>query len=124
LELPTKTESHFESIRLLPCKPFNSKTMSKPRKKFTKAERLEIVKLSLDPETKIRDLADRFEIAVSTLTRWRSQYFLEHGQRPEGQGIKKMSETEKEVHQLKKQLREARLERDILKKAIGIFSKP
>lgn len=97
--------------------------MSKLRKKFTKAERLEIVKLSLDSEVKIRDLAARFEIAVSTLTRWRSQYFLEHGHRPEGQGVKKMSETERENHQLKKQLREAQLERDILKKAIAIFSK-
>lgn len=97
--------------------------MSKLRKKFTKAERLEIVKLSLDPQTRITDLAERFEIAVSTLTRWRSQYFLVHGQRPQGQGVKKMSETEREIHLLKKQLREACLERDILKKAIAIFSK-
>ena len=34
-----------------------------------------------------------------------------------------MSDEERQIAKLKKQLREAQLERDILKKAIGIFSK-
>jgi transposase len=34
-----------------------------------------------------------------------------------------MTDEEREIAQLKKQLREAQLERDILKKAISIFSK-
>ena len=34
-----------------------------------------------------------------------------------------MTDEERQIAQLKRQLREAQLERDILKKAIGIFSK-
>ncbi|MEO1385491.1 MAG: hypothetical protein AAFV78_19905, partial [Bacteroidota bacterium] len=59
----------------------------------------------------------------NTIYKWREAYFKEHGIKPSGQGIQKMSEEEEEIARLKKQLREAELERDILKKAIGIFSK-
>lgn len=34
-----------------------------------------------------------------------------------------MTESERKIHDLEKRLREAELERDILKKAVGIFSK-
>ena len=97
--------------------------MSIPLKKYTKAERLEIVKLSLDADTKVTELAERFGISANTIYTWRTRYYKDNDIRPEGQGVKVMSEEEREIAQLKKQLREARLERDILKKAISIFSK-
>ena len=40
-----------------------------------------------------------------------------------GRGKPKMTDEQKEIARLKKQLKDAELERDILKKAIGIFSK-
>ena len=97
--------------------------MSKPLKKYTKAERLEIVKLSLDEDTSVVELAKRFGVSANTIYNWRTLYYKQAGIIPEGQGVKPMSDEEREIARLKKQLREAQLERDILKKAISIFSK-
>ena len=41
-----------------------------------------------------------------------------------GNGNKIMSAEEQEIARLKKQLKEAELEKEILKKALGIFSSP
>ncbi|MTB50507.1 transposase [Lewinella sp. W8] len=97
--------------------------MSKMRKQFTKEERLEIVQQSFEPDVKVADVAAKFGIGANTLSRWRRQFRQEHGIVPEGQGIKVMTDEERRIAQLEKQLREAQLERDILKKAISIFSK-
>lgn len=97
--------------------------MSKIRKKFTKEERLEIVKQSFEPDHQVADLADRYGISANTLSRWRREFREEHGLQAQGQGVKIMSDEERKIASLERQLREMQLERDILKKAIGIFSK-
>ena len=97
--------------------------MSKPRKKYTKEEKLEIVKLSLDANQSIKDLAERFEISENTIYKWRSIYLKSKETSFPGKGNKTMTESERKIHELEKELRETRLERDILKKAVGIFSK-
>ena len=97
--------------------------MSKMRKQFTKEERLEIVKRSFEPDIRVADVAANFGIGANTLSRWRREFRQINGIVPEGQGIKVMTDEEREIARLKKQLREAQLERDILKKAISIFSK-
>ena len=97
--------------------------MSKMRKQFTKAERLEIVKQSFEDDVHVADVAARFSINANTLSRWRREFRQANGIVPSGQGIKVMTDEEREIARLKKQLREAQLERDILKKAISIFSK-
>lgn len=97
--------------------------MSKLRRKYSKAEKLEIVKQSLDEDVHVTDLADRYGISPNTIYNWRSKYYKEQSIEPTGQGVKQMTESEREIARLKKQLREAQLERDILKKAINIFSK-
>ena len=97
--------------------------MSKLRKRFTKAERLEIVKQSLEADVVVAALAERYGLHVNTIYTWRSNYYKEHGIETPGQGVKQQTDEEREIACLKKQLREAELERDILKKAIGIFSK-
>ena len=97
--------------------------MSKIRKKFTREERLEIVKRSFEADVVVAELAQRYGISSNTLTNWRRKFREEHGLVAEGQGIKVMSDEERKIASLERQLREARLERDILKKAIGIFSK-
>ena len=40
-----------------------------------------------------------------------------------GNGVVALSPEEKEIRQLKRELKDAQMERDILKKAVGIFSK-
>ncbi|WP_169435092.1 transposase [Neolewinella persica] len=39
------------------------------RKKFTKEERLEIVKQSFEPDTQVADLADRYGVSANTVSR-------------------------------------------------------
>ncbi|WP_116105151.1 transposase [Lewinella sp. IMCC34191] len=97
--------------------------MSKLRKRFTREERLEIIKLSFEPDTMVTEVADRFGISATTLSRWRQEFRHSNNIETSGQGIKTMTEEERQIARLKKQLRETELERDILKKAIGIFSK-
>ena len=97
--------------------------MSKPRKKYTKEEKLEIVKLSLDENQSVKDLAERFEISENTIYNWRSIYLKNKEASFPGKGNKTMTESERKIEELEKELRETRLERDILKKAVGIFSK-
>ena len=67
-------------------------------------------------------IAIELGIEVNMLYRWRkelSQY--EHNSFP-GRGKPKMTDRERELAVLKSELADVRMERDILKKAIGIFS--
>ena len=97
--------------------------MSKIRKRYTKPEKLEIIKQSLEEDVQVTELAERYGLSSNTIYNWRSKYYKDQGIEPSGQGVKQMTDSEREIARLKKQLREAELERDILKKAINIFSK-
>ena len=71
----------------------------------------------------IQGLAHELGVRPELIYRWRS----EHTQKPEGSftghGKARHTPEEAEIASLKKQLRDAELERDILKKAISIFSR-
>lgn len=97
--------------------------MSKERKKYTKAEKLAIVELSSKKGANIQALADRFKVTASTIYNWRSTFIKNKEASFPGHGNKMMSESEREIANLKRALKEVELERDILKKAVGIFSK-
>jgi transposase len=97
--------------------------MTKIRKSYTKEQKLEIVKQSLDPDVSISSLAERFDVSANTIYNWRSKYYKYEDNAFPGHGNKTMTDEEREIDRLKKELREARLERDILKKAVSIFSK-
>lgn len=68
-------------------------------------------------------LAAELEIAPSLLYRWRKEFSKKQGSSFPGNGKVILSEVEQELLALKKELRETQLERDILKKAVCIFSK-
>jgi len=97
--------------------------MSKLRKKYTKEEKLEIVKLSLDEDQAIKELAERFEVSENTIYNWRKIYLKNKDASFPGKGNKMMTDEQKKIAKLEKELRESRLETAILKKAVGIFSK-
>ncbi len=97
--------------------------MSKPRKSYTKAEKLEIVNLSLESGQGIKGLANRFEISAGSIYRWRSVYLKNTDRAFAGKGKKVLSESERRIKELERENKELQLERDILKKAVGIFSK-
>lgn len=98
--------------------------MSKIRRRFTKEFKLELIKRSLEDNVRLRDLSEEYGIHLNTISRWRRQW-LKDGEAKSfpGNGKENLSEEEKEIRKLRKQLHEAELERDILKKAIHVFSK-
>jgi transposase len=63
--------------------------MSKIRKRYTKAEKLEIVKQSLDEDVQVTDLADRYGLSPNTIYNWRSKYYKEQGLKASGQASKR-----------------------------------
>lgn len=97
--------------------------MSIPRKRFSREEKLEIVKLSLEKGQKVQLLADRFDISANSIYNWRSMFYKHKENAFPGNGNKQLTDSEREIAQLKKELREAKLEAEILKKAVSIFSK-
>ena len=68
-------------------------------------------------------LAKELDINVTLLYRWRKEFSSKQGSSFPGNGKVILSASEQEVANLKKELRETQMERDILKKAISIFSK-
>ena len=60
---------------------------------------------------------------MTLLYKWRKEYEeFGDGSFP-GKGNLKLTPEQEKIHELEKKLKDAELERDILKKAIGIFSK-
>ena len=96
--------------------------MTRTRRIFDREFKLKVVELSYSRQN-IRELAFEYEIRPELIYRWRSEFATLEGASFPGNGNKKMSEEESEIAHLKKELSEIRMERDILKKAVGIFSK-
>lgn len=96
--------------------------MKRERRKFTREFKLNAVELSYT-RSSVVELASELEIRPELLYRWRSEFASYQGKSFPGNGNVKMTEEESEVARLKKELADMRMERDILKKAVSIFSK-
>ena len=93
-----------------------------PRQKYTKEFRSEAVKLVTDEKESIPEAARRLSISVKTLSNW--VYRARHGTLSAvGESRKPVTELEAEISRLKRELAEARMERDILKKSTAYFAK-
>lgn len=97
--------------------------MSKERKRYTLTEKQAIVDLSLKADANIEELAKRFKVTASTIYNWRSKFRKGKLSADTKKKQKDLSKSEREIAALKRVLKEVELERDILKKAVGIFSK-
>ena len=96
--------------------------MKQERRTFPREFKLNAVELSYS-KSSIVELANELNIRPELLYRWRTEFASYQGTSFPGNGKPKMTEEESEVSQLKKELAEMRMERDILKKAVSIFSK-
>ena len=95
--------------------------MVEERKKYDKEFKLTVVELSL-LRGKVKEVAEEHGIDPQMLSSWRSQYKNHKEIAFSEKGKKMQTEAEKEISRLQKELADARMERDILKKAISIFS--
>lgn len=98
--------------------------MRKIRKRYSKAEKLEIVNESLEDNVDQIELAERYSLHPNTISKWRRELSLYQTSAFPGNGNPILTEEQKEIRSLKKQLREAELGNEILKKALGIISSP
>ncbi len=96
--------------------------MTQERKIYDSAFKLKAVELS-NERSNITELARELGLRVTMLYKWRKDYDkFGIGSFP-GKGILKQTPEQKRINELEIKLKEAELERDILKKAVGIFSK-
>ena len=66
-----------------------------------------------------RELGVRYDL----VRRWKSEYASFGKNSFSGHGNPNMTDEQKEIARLRRELKEAQIERDILKKAVSIFSK-
>lgn len=77
-----------------------------------------------EPGRTVVEVAKNLGIAKDLLYRWRREYRLANGKPAfPGKGNESLTEEQKRIRELEKKLRETEMERDILKKAMAIFSK-
>ena len=69
---------------------------------------------------KIKDISIEYDLNDGMVRRWRREFELKKGDLSKK---KELSTQELEIKQLKKEVAEIKMERDILKKAVSIFSK-
>ncbi len=96
--------------------------MSRERKVYTKEFKLMSVELS-NTRGDLSALARELDISPALLYRWRKEHSVKQGSSFPGNGKVILSEGEQELARLRKELRDTQIERDILKKAVSIFSK-
>ncbi|HDJ33245.1 MAG TPA: transposase [Bacteroidetes bacterium] len=94
----------------------------KTRRKYDQEFKKMAVELSRHRED-ICKLAEELDIKPDLLYRWRREAQQVRGGAFPGHGNPKQTEEQKEIAKLKKELRDTQMERDILKKAVSIFSR-
>ena len=93
--------------------------MNQNRKKYDKEFKQKAVELSY-ARGNAKEIADELGIGQGLLYRWRKELKKYEGNSFPGHGTPKMTDLEREVTRLRKELRDAKMEREILKKAISI----
>ncbi len=97
--------------------------MGGKRRKFSEEFKREAVALSYSSGKTIDEVADDLGIHRSLLTRWRGEVKESGQQAFPGHGAQKLTPLEEENIRLKRELAVVIEEREILKKAVSIFSK-
>lgn len=89
---------------------------------YDKDFKINAVNLYKSSGRSLKTIAEELGLAISTLSQWVQDYKKEGGQSFPGKG--QVKPHEEELRALRKELSHVRQERDILKKAVAIFSGP
>jgi transposase len=94
------------------------------RRKYDRDFKRNAVLLCTEPGRTVAGVAENLGIGKDLLYRWRREYHLSNGKPVfPGNGVEALTDEQKRIRDLEKELRETQMERDILKKAMAIFSK-
>mgnify|MGYP003658969749 CR=1 FL=1 len=96
--------------------------MKRERRNFDKEFKMMAVNLCLTGKP-TKEVASELGIRCELVRRWKREHERYKEGSFSGHGNHNMTDEEKEIFRLKKQLKEVQIERGILKKAISIFSK-
>ncbi|OEK08528.1 hypothetical protein A8C32_03485 [Flavivirga aquatica] len=88
-----------------------------PRNNYDKEFKTTIVEL-LNTGKTVQSLSDEYRVSSASINRWKKEFDPKHKTVP-----KESNESLLKISALEKELKEIKLERDILKKAVSIFSK-
>ncbi|MEA3391651.1 MAG: transposase [Candidatus Marinimicrobia bacterium] len=96
--------------------------MRTQRRNYPKEFKTEAVELMLNSERPAKEIAEGLGIEAHMLHRWKREYLATKDHAFPGKG--KIGDSEEvKFRELQKQMRDVEEERDILKKALAIFSK-
>lgn len=92
------------------------------RRRFNREFKIEAVRLLAERGHRVAEVARDLELRPDMLRRWQQEFEEDQRQAFPGQGHLKADE--EEMRRLRRELERVREERDILKKALAIFSGP
>jgi len=96
---------------------------AKNRRLYTKEFKQDAVNLSKQPGYSVPTAAKSLGINSKQIYRWRKEADAKGALAFPGNGREALSDSEKHIRELEKRLRDSELEKEILKKALGIFSR-
>ncbi len=88
-------------------------------KRYDNELKVTIVEL-LQSGMKAKQISEDYGVATSLISRWKKDYEAKSG---DFSKKRELTMEEQELKSLRKELRDVKMERDILKKAVSIFSK-
>ncbi|EGV42429.2 hypothetical protein BZARG_3136 [Bizionia argentinensis JUB59] len=88
-------------------------------KRYDNELKVTIVEL-LQSGIKAKQISEDYGVAPSLISRWKKDYEAKSG---DFSKKRELTKEEQELKALRKELRDVKMERDILKKAVSIFSK-
>lgn len=95
--------------------------MSGERRVYDREFKIQAVKLYEEGDKRLRDVEEELGIGNGCLSHWKRELVEEKENAFPGQG--QLPDKDKEIAKLRRENEILREERDILKKAVGIFSK-
>jgi len=94
--------------------------MKRTRRKFTREYKAEVVRLVHDGGKTIGEVSKDLGLTESAVRNWVTQAAIDDGAGPKGALT---TEERQELTQLRREVRQLRMEREILKKATAFFAK-
>ena len=95
--------------------------MTTKRREYTREFKLEAISLVIDHKRKIAEVAESLEVGTSTLDNWVRKYRQEQQGVAPTQGLA-LTDEQRELQELRKQVKRLTMERDILKKASALLA--
>ena len=96
--------------------------MGKINRFFTREFKINAVQLVTEKKMSVRKVGDELDIHPNLLSVWKCKYMKDGEKAFKGRG--RISPEKTELRKLRKDLEEVKEERDILKKALAVFSIP